>query len=573
MVAMKTQAAVNDGKVISPPLSPPPSPRRLSRAHSRRLYRTKSGGSYFSGSLIAFFLRRHISFFLLLPVLYVFGLLMLVGTVSVVRSRPLPGSLYRSGYVFRKLWPEMRSERSNSSVLKLTTVWRNSKRLETEKTCLNAAVKLLSEAPAPTIFLIVEANGGLNQQRSSICNAVAVAGLLNATLVIPQFQLNSVWKDPSKFGDIYNEDHFIRVLEGHVRIVRKLPEFLLEKFDHNVSNILNFRVKAWAPASYYMSSVYPVLKEQGVVRIAPFANRLALEVPPSIQYLRCLTNYEALKFSVPITVLAEQLVTRMVQNSSSTGGKYVSVHLRFEEDMVAFSCCEYDGGMEENKEMELARERGWRGKFKRKGRTIRPDLNRISGRCPLTPLEVGMMLRGMGFNNNTPIYLASGKIYREEKNLAPLRQMFPLLQTKESLATPEELASFTGYFSRLAALDYTVCLKSEVFVTTQGGNFPHFLMGHRRYLYDGHAKTIKPDKRKLVFLLQNTSISWTRFKDQMGKMLMESDLKGIAWRQRRQSIYEFPLPECSCVRGLGNSTLAQRHSGDAHSFGEVETAR
>lgn len=63
-----------------------------------------------------------------------------------------------------------------------------------------------------------------------------------------------------------------------------------------------------------------------------------------------------------------------------------------------------------------------------------------------------------------------------------------------------------GYSSRLAALDYTVCLHSEVFVTTQGGNFPHFLFGHRRYFYEGHAKTIKPDKRKLAQLFDNPSI-------------------------------------------------------------------
>ncbi|WJX91598.1 ATP-dependent helicase smarcad1, variant 2 [Trifolium repens] len=31
----------------------------------------------------------------------------------------------------------------------------------------------------------------------------------------------------------------------------------------------------------------------------------------------------------------------------------------------------------------------------------------------------------------------------------------------------------------------------------EGGNFPHFLMGHRRYMYGGHAKTSKPDKRRL----------------------------------------------------------------------------
>lgn len=66
--------------------------------------------------------------------------------------------------------------------------------------------------------------------------------------------------------------------------------------------------------------------------------------------------------------------------------------------------------------------------------------------------------------------------------------------------------SIQNYSSRLAALDYTVCTHSEVFVTTQGGNFPHFLMGHRRYLYEGHAKTIKPDKKKLVLSFDNPHI-------------------------------------------------------------------
>ncbi|KAK2404681.1 O-fucosyltransferase family protein [Trifolium repens] len=64
-----------------------------------------------------------------------------------------------------------------------------------------------------------------------------------------------------------------------------------------------------------------------------------------------------------------------------------------------------------------------------------------------------------------------------------------------------------GHSSRLAALDYTVCLHSEVLVTTQGGNFPHFLMGHRRYMYGGHAKTSKPDKRsKYLFKKMDNNI-------------------------------------------------------------------
>jgi len=52
------------------------------------------------------------------------------------------------------------------------------------------------------------------------------------------------------------------------------------------------------------------------------------------------------------------------------------------------------------------------------------------------------MLRGMGFDNNTSIYLASGKIYRAERYLTPLMKMFPYLYTKESLATSDELAPF-----------------------------------------------------------------------------------------------------------------------------------
>ncbi|KAE8702720.1 hypothetical protein F3Y22_tig00110482pilonHSYRG00730 [Hibiscus syriacus] len=139
--------------------------------------------------------------------------------------------------------------------------------------------------------------------------------------------------------------------------------------------------------------------------------------------------------------------------------------------MVAFSCCEYDGGEEERQEMDIARE-SWRGKFRRRGRVIRPDANRVDGKCPLTPLEVGMMLRGMGFDKNTSVSVAAGNIYEAEKYMAPLKQMFPLLETKDTLATPEELAIFKGHSSRLAALDYTVCLHSEVFVTHKVETFP-----------------------------------------------------------------------------------------------------
>lgn len=68
-----------------------------------------------------------------------------------------------------------------------------------------------------------------------------------------------------------------------------------------------------------------------VIRISPFANRLSFDAPPAVQRLRCLTNYEALRFSNPILTMGETLVARMKARSVNNGGKYISVHLRFEE--------------------------------------------------------------------------------------------------------------------------------------------------------------------------------------------------------------------------------------------------
>ncbi|CAA0827792.1 O-fucosyltransferase family protein [Striga hermonthica] len=503
------------------------------------------------GYLLISSLYRRRGVLLFAPLLYISGLLMYMGIVGFdsennnggVPDVVGPGSVYRSPQVFEKLWPFMEAESNRSSNM-LMNVW-NPKLGQVWKPCIKQTVSH-SEFPKSNGFLIIEANGGLNQQRLSICDAVAVAGLLNATLVIPIFHLNSVWKDSSKFGDIFDEEFFIYALRNHVNVVRQLPEDILQQFDNNISNIVNLRVKGWSSPKFYLEKVLPKLVELKAVRIAPFSNRLAHAVPPYIQGLRCLCNFEALRFSGPIRMLAAKMVDRMVKNSTKSGGRYVSVHLRFEEDMVAFSCCIYDGGEEEKREMDFVRERSWRGKFRRRGRVIRPGANRVDGKCPLTPLEVGMMLRGMGFDNNTSLFVAAGKIYKVEKHMAPLKQMFPRLETKDTLASPDELAPFVGYSSRLAALDYTVCLHSEVFVTTQGGNFPHFLVGHRRYVYEGHAKTIKPDKRKLAQLFDKPSIRWQDFKRQMQDMLHHNDVKGKEMRKPSSSLYMHPMPDCMC---------------------------
>jgi hypothetical protein len=67
----------------------------------------------------------------------------------------------------------------------------------------------------------------------------------------------------STFGDIYDEEHFIVSLAEHVRVVRKLPDYILESIHHNISLIYNFKVKAGAPESFYTEYVLPKLLETG----------------------------------------------------------------------------------------------------------------------------------------------------------------------------------------------------------------------------------------------------------------------------------------------------------------------
>lgn len=50
---------------------------------------------------------------------------------------------------------------------------------------------------------------------------------------------------------------------------------------------------------------------------------------------------------------------------------------------------------------------------------------RSQGLCPLTPEETALILQALGFDRETPIYIAAGEIYGGERRLAPLRAAFP----------------------------------------------------------------------------------------------------------------------------------------------------
>nr|POF22498.1 uncharacterized protein CFP56_68388 [Quercus suber] len=150
--------------------------------------------------------------------------------------------------------------------------------------------KLRSQAPpAPSEsngYLLVRCNGGLNQQRIGIVNSVLIARIMNATLVLPKMGTNSFWHDNSGFHDIW-----------------------------------------------YTTVALEKMKEHGAIYLTPFSHRLAEEIDnPGYQRLRCRVNYDALRFKPHIMKLSQSIVDKL-----RSQGQFMSIHLRFEMDMLAFA--------------------------------------------------------------------------------------------------------------------------------------------------------------------------------------------------------------------------------------------
>ncbi|KAG9129709.1 hypothetical protein Leryth_015414 [Lithospermum erythrorhizon] len=414
----------------------------------------------------------------------------------------------------------------------------------------------------PRGYLQVFLDGGLNQQRMGICDAVAVAKILNATLVVPLLEVNPVWKDTSSFEDIFDVDYFINALKFNIKIVRELPqEFSWSTREYYATGIRATRVKSApvrASAFWYLENVLPVMQSYGIAAIAPFSHRLAFDnLPSDIQHLRCKVNFHALVFVPHIRMLGETLVNRLQSPPSidkeldtmdlqqsihheKRAGKYVVVHLRFDKDMASHSACDFGGGKAEKLALAKYRQVLWQGRVLNSQFT--DEELRRQGRCPLTPEEIGILLSALGFRNDTRLYLASHKVYGGEARISTMRKLFPFMEDKKSLVSDEELTEVEEKASMLAAVDYYVSMKSDIFISASPGNMHNALLAHRAY---ENLKTIRPNMVLLGKLFLNKSMEWAEFQKavQDGHKNRQGQIR---LRKEKQSIYTYPAPDCMC---------------------------
>ncbi|KAL2339222.1 hypothetical protein Fmac_013668 [Flemingia macrophylla] len=425
-------------------------------------------------------------------------------------------------------------------------------------------------------YILVTANGGINQQRVAVCNAVVVARLLNSTLVVPKFMYSSVWRDVSQFGDIYQEEHFINFLTPDIRIVRELPKELqsldLEAIGSVVTDV---DMGKEAKPSFYLKYILPIILKNQVIHFVGFGNRLAFDpIAFELQRLRCRCNFHALQFVPRIQETGALLLKRLREqsgfigpldrylvgpfaesikeksgNNAKKGCKYLALHLRFEIDMVVHSLCEFGGGEEERKEFEAYREIHFPALslLKRTTKLPSPSELRSEGLCPLTPEEAILMLAALGFNRKTHVFVAGSNLYGGRARLVALTNLYPKLVTKENLLSSAELEPFANYSSQLAALDFIGCTASDAFAMTDSGSqLSSLVSGYRIYFGGGRMPTIRPNKRRLASIfMKNSTIEWRVFEQRVRKAVRQT--KHVQTRPKARSVYRYPrCKECMC---------------------------
>ncbi|KAJ4833090.1 O-fucosyltransferase 27 [Turnera subulata] len=295
-------------------------------------------------------------------------------------------------------------------------------------------------------YVFVRIQGGFHEIRNSICDVVAVSRLLNATLVIPEIQSTTSSKGISSefksFAYLYNEEHFMAALVKDVKIVKTLPNNL--KKARRKKEIPSFKVPYAASPYFYLHNVLPVLSKHSVVElVVPDGGCLQAILPPELeeyQRLRCRVGFHALRFRQQVQDLATKILLRL----RAPGRPFIAYDPGMTRDALAlYGCAE----LFQDVHTELIQhKRAWmrkRGIVKGK-LSVNSAEKRRNGSCPLTPEEVGILLRAYGYPWDTIIYVSGGEVFGGQRTLIPLHAMFENVVDRTSLSAGWELSRIYG---------------------------------------------------------------------------------------------------------------------------------
>lgn len=389
-------------------------------------------------------------------------------------------------------------------------------------------------------YLVVVVSGGMNQQRNQIVDAVVIARILGATLVVPILQVNVIWGDESEFADIFDVEHFKKTLADDVRIISSLPS------NHLMSRPVEEKHTPLHVSPQWIRSRYlRRMRREGVLLLRGLDSRLSKDLPSDLQKLRCKVAFHALRFAPPIFELGNKLTERM-----RSKGPYLALHLRMEKDVWVRTGCL--PGLSSKYDQIIYNERKSRPELLTSRSNMTYHDRKLAGLCPLNAVEVTRLLKALRAPKDARIFWAGGDPLGGKEALLPLTKAYPYLYNKQDLALPGELEPFANKASIMAALDYIVSENSDVFMPSHGGNMGRAIQGHRAYA--GHKKTITPNKRQMLSYFLDPKLSEAKFnkiifdlhRDSMGQPVIRTS-------KSDHDVTKYPIPEC-----MRNDTMVQR---------------
>lgn len=273
------------------------------------------------------------------------------------------------------------------------------------------------------------------------------------------------------------------------------------------------------PSSFFQTGYLDVFEfnrlMQANTSVAPY-HHFTCRYPLSAKAALCQACYSALRLTNKLEKKGSELLEAIPK-------PFLTLHLRFEPDMVAYSQCEYSNLSPASVQaIEGARgdRKPWTGEQAR--------LWRSRGKCPLTPNETAFILQALSIPTDTNIYLAAGDGLME---LEGLTSVYANVYTKSGLLDAEDFRNMHG--NTKAALDYHVSINSDSYIATYFGNMDKMVSAMRAF--KGLYRTLFLSRRGFAVLTSQGL---------KGKSLMEA-----LWKVHRDDYVMgvgSALPNCFC---------------------------
>lgn len=319
-------------------------------------------------------------------------------------------------------------------------------------------------------FVQFRLSNGPHYHVSQVADAIVVAKYLGATLVLPEIKGSSM-DENSKFEEIYDADKFIYSLRDVVKVARQLPN------DRIAKRTVVIKIPHRVTEEYIAEKVEPLFRRTRSIMLSIFYPSIDMKIKegsnPVIESVRCFGMYGVLEFHPDIKRVGDKMLKKLHDAEDGSLRHFVAIDLRM--DILLEKGCENAGG------------------------SIRPGTKKCFG-----AQDIGIFLRKVGFQTDTPLYLTQSTWH---ENLNSLKDIFPNVYTKENIVPSDEKEQFfrSGNTEFERALDLYICSHSDVFVPAISGMFYANVVGQR--IAAGRTQILVPTTKQNSVAMLSDSVS------------------------------------------------------------------